>query len=178
MKTWEDFLLEMEEHKFSSTQVNLPSGIASRIIRWGKDIIPDSDIYDGEENCGREDEIHVTVLFGLHSNNGRDVKKILQGEKLINLRLGKTSIFESENYDVVVLSVYSKDLVRLNKKIRLHCDNTQTHGSYKPHCTIAYVKKGAGKKYVGKDKFEGVQVTIDEIIFSNKHRSHSEIDLH
>lgn len=174
MKTWQQFLLEKAEHEFSSTQVNLPGSIASKIRHWGHQFVSDSDV-DPEE--GREDEVHVTVLFGLHDNEPDDVEAALEGEGPIKLTLGKTSIFECDKYDVVKLDVNSEDLHRLNAKLRDHCEHTQTHPQYKPHCTIAYVKKGVGKKYIGSDKFAGTKLEIDEVLFSNKSRVKTAIRL-
>lgn len=174
MKTWKQFLEEKAAHEFSSTQVNLPEPLAGQIRRWGHQFIADEDV-DTEE--GREDEIHVTVLFGLHTNEPDEVKKALKGVGPIELTLGKTSIFECEDYDVVKLDVESDDLHRLNKKLSDCCEHTQTHPTYKPHCTISYVKKGCGKKYVGNDKFAGTKIEIDEVLFSNKERIKKAIKL-
>ena len=174
MKTWQQFLLEKAEHEFSSTQVNLPESIAGKIHRWGCQFIPNSDIYPEE---GREDEMHVTVLFGLHDNEPDDVEEALEGESPIKLTLGKTSIFEAEKYDVVKLGVESDDLHRINAKLRDRCEHTMTYPEYKPHCTIAYVKKGMGKKYIGNDKFAGTKLEIDEVLFSNKRREKISIRL-
>lgn len=167
MKTWKQFLEEKAEHEFSSTQVNLPEPIAGKIRRWGHQFVADEDV-DPKE--GREDEVHVTVLFGLHADEPDEVEEALEGTGPVRLTLGKTSIFECAEYDVVKLDVESEDLHRLNKKLADCCQHTQTHPTYKPHCTISYVKKGRGKKYVGNDKFAGTSVEINEVLFSNKNR--------
>lgn len=177
MLTWKQFLLEKQEHEFSSTQVNLPETLAAQICQWNHDLIPNSDLYINGDDYGREDEFHVTVLFGLHANNADGVKKVLLGEKPIKLTLGSTSIFEGDKYDVVKVSVESNDLCRLNKILRKSCEHTQTHPKYIPHCTLAYVKRGLGKKYVGDDKFAGTKVEIDEVLFSNKRREKTRIAL-
>lgn len=169
-------MLERTEHEFSSTQVNLPLSIASKMIRWGRELIPDKALYVKDGDFGREEEVHVTVLFGLHANKADQVKEILEGEPPIHLTIGKTSIFESQEYDVVKFSVESEDLKRLNQKLRA-CEHTNTHPSYIPHCTIAYVKKGLGKKYVGKDKFDGTEIVLHEVLFSNKSRIKTHIPL-
>jgi 2'-5' RNA ligase len=174
MKSWNQFLLEKTEHEFSSTQVNLPVAIAKRIRAWGREFIPDSALFPGE---GREDEVHVTVLFGLHGNDVDEVREVLRGVGPIKLTLGKSSIFEGEKFDVVKLSVVSADLVQLNKKLRDKCEHTLTHPKYVPHCTVAYVKKGLGRKFVGDDSFDGVEVTVGEVLFSDKFRVKSVVRL-
>ena len=174
MKTWRQFLLEKAEHEFSSTQVNLPESIAKKIREWGRQHIASGDIHPEE---GNEDEIHVTVLFGLHDNEPDEVEEALTDEPPVRLTLGKTSIFECDDYDVVKLDVESEDLHRINAKLQKHCVYTATHPTYKPHCTIAYVKKGMGKRYAGDDTFAGTELEIGEVLFSNKNREKTVIAL-
>lgn len=154
--------------EFSSTQVELPADVAGD-IRTLADSIPDADL--GED--GREDKPHVTVKFGLHTDDVADVRRVLAGEGPITVTLGKTSLFpakEGADYDVVKVDVDSPDLHRLNAKIAKALEHTDTHPTYKPHATIAYVKAGLGKKYEGRTDLEGKTVTLNAITFSGKNR--------
>jgi 2'-5' RNA ligase len=174
MKTWNQFLVEQNE--FSSTQINLPDALANDIKKWGKTFIPDDDLYT-ENGHGREEEIHVTVLYGLHSDDSKEARDALKDESSMEIELKETSIFEADKFDVVKFTVQSKDLVGANKKLST-CDHTNDHGSYSPHCTIAYVKKGTGKKYTGNKKFDGVKFTSDTVLFSTPNRNKTKIALH
>lgn len=176
MKTWKEFLIEQTNHEYSSTQVNIPMTIATKLQKWGKETISDEDVYD-EEGYGREEESHVTVLFGLHANEPNDAQEALKDESPVTLTIKETSMFEAKDYDVLKFTIESEDLVRLNKKISDHCENTQTHPNYNPHCTIAYLKKGKGKEYCGDKTFDGTEITIDKIMFSNKNRIKTSIQL-
>lgn len=161
--------------EFSSTQVDLPAAVSGHIRKLA-DSIPDADL--GED--GREDKPHVTVKFGLHTDDVADVRRVLAGEKPITVTLGKTSIFpakEGADYDVVKVDVDSPDLHRLNAKIAGALEHTDTHPDYKPHATIAYVKAGLGKKYAGRTDLEGQTVTLHEITFSRKNREKVSIPL-
>jgi hypothetical protein len=176
MRNWKQFLLEKTEHEYSSTHVNLPHALAEKVMKFGKKLIPDSDVYDIED-YGREDDCHVTILYGLHDKTPDRVKKVVKGEKPITFEIKETSVFENEEYDVVKFTVESKDLHRLNEKLRKNCSFSSTHPKYEPHCTIAYVKKGTGKKYAGNTEFSGTTVTVDEIVFSNQYRIKTKIVL-
>ncbi len=55
------------DYDYASTQVNLPGDIAKRIMDWGKENIPDEEVFD-EEDKGREDNPHITVLYGIVDN--------------------------------------------------------------------------------------------------------------
>jgi 2'-5' RNA ligase len=151
------------EHEYSCAMLPLTGDIAAAMLAFARDI-PDSDLADD----GREDEPHVTILYGLHTNDVNEVKDALSGEKEVKITLGKIKFFaadEKRNSDVLILDVDSEDLLRLNKKLRkLDCTNTR---EYKPHATIAYVKAGKGAEYEGKSVCSKT-VTNNVIEFSAK----------
>lgn len=151
------------KHDYSSTQVNLPSAIASEIIKAGK-LIPDSDLAE----AGRETKPHITVKYGLHTADPADLESILEDVQPIKATFGKTAIFEGEEFDVVYVSITSPDLRALNKAISDALPHTDTHPGYTPHATIAYVKPGRGQAYKGQDFLEGVSTVFDELVFSSK----------
>jgi 2'-5' RNA ligase len=153
--------------KFSSTQVNLPPEIAVK-QKAAAMAIPDSELAAD----GREDKAHVTVKYGLHTENAKEVADVLKGEPPIKATIGKVSIFpakEGADYDVVKMDVDSPDLHRLNAKIAKNLDVTDTHPEYKPHITLAYVKPGEGAKYDGKaNELTGQEVTLNNVEFSGR----------
>ena len=164
-----------EPHEYSSTQVNL-NGRVAQLQRQLAAAIPDEDLAED----GRETKPHVTVKFGIHGDNVAAVRRALAGEGPIRLRFGKTSMFpngESGSGDVVKVDVISPDLHRLNRKIAAAVRTTDTHPEYKPHLTIAYVKPGRGKRYVGLDAMEGLTVTVDTVMFSDRFRQMHPIQL-
>ncbi len=157
-------------HDYSSTQVNLPENEAQRFRDFGGKI-PDSQLYidpkEGYES-GREDTPHITVKYGLDTVEPKDVEPLLADQRPIAAKLGKVSIFEVDNYDVVKVDIESPELHALNKKIADNLKVTDTYPDYKPHATIAYVKKGEGQKYAGDTSFEGDEITFDSLVFSGK----------
>ncbi len=164
---------EPSDYKFSSTQVNLPPEIADQIIAFGKRI-PDADLADD----GREDTPHITVKFGLHGADPKFAREALAGEKPATVKFGKVSLFETNpDFDVVKVDIESPDLHRLNKKVAESQPVTDTHPTYQPHATIAYVKKGLGKKYVGDTFLEGKTATLDSVMFSGRDGEKVEIPL-
>lgn len=156
-------VFEGAEHKFSSTQFNLPKALAKKIKAVAA-VIPDEDLADD----GRETNPHITVRYGLHTGNAEDVRKVLAGQEPVVVTLSKTSLFESDEYDVVKVDVEGAGLVALNELLGSNLENTQTHSGYSPHVTIAYVKPGTGSKYADDDSLEGERVTIDHVVFSDQ----------
>lgn len=156
MKTWAQFLVEREQ-SYSCVMAILPESISKKLIDWGKKNISDEDLTAD----GREHESHVTILYGLHTNDLKEVKDCLGKVEPIKIKLGKVTMFTNNpDFNVVKISVESPNLVRLNKRLK-KLDYTTKYPDYKPHATIAYVKKG--KRYDGEfnDEFE-----VDRIKFS------------
>ena len=170
-------------YDFSSTQFNLPKELSEKIIRWAIEEIPENEIvYDEKDPStkGIQLESHITLKYGLLTDDFKEIEKALKGEKAPKIKFGKTSFFEPEgkDYDVVIIEVESDDLNKLNKKI---CDNVKHENpqgdEYHPHATIAYVKRGLGKKYAGKDILDGEEITLNELIFSPKIGEKSTLEL-
>lgn len=161
-------ILEGEsQREFSSVQVDLPPELAKKLLAFAANILKDDLVEDGIE-----DNSHVTVKFGLHTNNPSDIKPLLAGEPPISLKFGKMGIFkanENRNSDVLIINIDSAGLHHLNKKIRDGVECTDTYPEYKPHATIAYLKPGVADDYIT-DDFEGMSATIDEIVFSGRDR--------
>jgi len=159
-------------HEFSSTQINLPPDVADKVRAVGFKIP-----YEELAEDGREDEPHVTVKFGLHTNDINDVRAVVESEPPILIRIGPLSIFRSDTHDVVKAEIESDDLHRINAKIAAALPTTDSHPDYQPHLTLAYVKPGMGEKYVGLTDLDGIQVVANALIFSDKNRNHTEIEL-
>ena len=160
-----------ETHEYSSTQVDVPLGLAKEVAKLSK-TIPDEDLADD----GREDEPHITVKFGLTTNDPDEVREVLQDAEPFEITIGDISTFRSDEYDVVKLDIKSPGIRKLNKTVA-KLDHHDTHPQYRPHITLAYVKKGRGKKYTGSNKLSGRSFTATEITFSDKNRKHTKIKL-
>lgn len=162
-------------HKFSSTHVLLPKDASNKILALGKSI-PDDDLADD----GRENDPHVTVRYGLHTDNHEDVSKHLANQSPISYKLGKVSVFSGnetgKDYDVIKVDVDSDHLKQLNKQLA-NLEHTDTFKDYNPHATIAYVKKGLGDKYAAQMGTLNEQCQSDEVVFSNRENTKTVIKL-
>lgn len=161
---------EKPTKKFSSTQVDMPAAVSGSILDASRSFIAENDL----AGDGRETEPHVTVKYGLHTENAEDVRRVLAGEPPIRIKVGKVSTFPpSESSDgaaVIKLNIESDDLHRLNKKIAEALEHTDTFPDYKPHLTLAYVAEPAASKYAGKELpgITGQEFTLNSITFSSK----------
>lgn len=134
-----------------------------------QDMISDEDLYEpkDETGFGREDEPHVTILYGLHTDiPDSDIEEEIKKLKSPKIKLGKISSFSNEKFDVLKFDVESEDLHKANKKF-IEFPHTNDYPKYHPHCTIAYVKKGMAEKYIEKlNKLKDIEVTADEFVYS------------
>ena len=168
---------EREEHSFSSTQVNLPQEHADAILAMAK-TIPDKDLSpDGRAGDSEATAPHVTVKYGLHTADVEKVRDVLKDEPPVTVTLGKTSLFQNDEHDVLKVDVDSPDLHRLNATIAKALKTTDTFPDYRPHVTIAYLKPGKGKDYLGDETLSGRTMTIDALRFSTKDGKIYEIPL-
>lgn len=162
-----------EEQSYSCLMFNLPGELAFEVRMLG-DLIPIQDLVEK----GKELNPHITVKYGLHADDPEEVRKAIQEAAPIAIQLGKTSSFSNDKYDVVKIEVESKGLHDLNKKVCDTLPHTDTYPDYKPHVTIAYVKKGLGEHYAKRlNLLEGKVAVFDRLIFSNRQREWTPITL-
>lgn len=152
LKLFEDFVLEKSTDTYSKGCVMLYFNFPD--IKKIHEIISKEDLYekDDDRTFGLEDEPHITLLYGLENTvTTNEVKSIIDNVSFGPCKLHNASLFENE-YDVLKF-----DVGYVNKGDSfLHKCNTSLstlpyqndYPKYHPHMTIAYLKKGLGKKYV------------------------------
>ncbi len=161
--------LPVAETPKSSTQLTLPP-VAAEPFKAFAASIPESEVYSkkdasGVEDYGRETEPHVTVLYGLTKHDPQLAQQVLANKGPVTVTLGKLSVFENPEYDVLKVDVKSPQLHKLNGELS-KLPNENSFPDYQPHMTIAYLKKGEGKKYVGDTRFQGQKLTFNSVTFS------------
>lgn len=149
-------------HSYSCVMAMIDEKPAKKIMDWCKKNIKEKDLADH----GREDEPHVTILYGLHTNDVKEVQKVLKNTKGGSFKLGKVTKFDNPEYDVIKLSVTGSALHKLNSLCK-KLEHTSSYPNYTPHCTIAYVKKGTCDHLLGKEIFADEKCELDEIQFSS-----------
>lgn len=115
-------------------------------------LIDDNDVYIGEDDTfGLEGNPHVSLLMGLHGCvSGEAVVATIQEYYIPEVCIGNVSTFPSRDdcdFEILKFDVQCDILYLINEKLREVYPYT-TPFSYHPHCTIAYLKKGAAVKYV------------------------------
>lgn len=140
-------------------------------------IVDEADIYTDEESersFGLESDPHVTMLYGLHDTvTDQDVFGRCQG-LFGPIDLCEASVFENDDYDVLKMEAVADWLHPTNAKLK-ELPNSNDYPDYKPHCTIGYIKKGHGQKYVDMLKGMRVEVMPEKIVFSKPDGAKTEL---
>jgi 2'-5' RNA ligase len=143
--------------------------------------IPNEIIYEPEHKWygkTKPDQLHITVLYGVHINEADKTKKILERiPPVLNATLGEVSLFECEKYDVLKIDVKSPSLGKINEFLRRNVEYTNDYDDYKPHVTLCYLKKGMGKEYVGDKRFDGFNYKFDIFIYSDENWNKTPIQM-
>jgi len=146
IKKYTQFLNESIQYKFGCVMLEVPVSNWEEIISS----INQEDIYEKEgENYGVQKNPHVTILYGLHDEVSLDqVKSVFEDfDGGVDIKIEGIGTFENKDFDVIKFNVLKNEsLQKLNYRLS-EFPNSNEYPEYIPHITIAYVKKGCGKKY-------------------------------
>lgn len=170
-----DILLENLNgiYKYSSVQIQVPHQYSEAIINFGLGSIPDDQIYtDPDGTMGRENDIHCTILYGIHTSEPGEIQEYFQNQRSIMkfpivMKLGKIGIFDRPECKVIKIDVISPELEKLNAGLRSF-PHTNKFPEYHPHITIGYTKKTFDENTLDKDFFTDLGFSSNEIIFSSR----------
>jgi len=165
-------------YDFSSTQLNLPEILGGELREWAEEHIDPDDLGSG----GIEQEPHLTVKYGLMPNvSPSDVARVTKDQSPVSLTFGPNYVFAGQDQGGGVplyVSVNSDDAGHLNGVIKRSLPNVETHATYTPHVTIAYIKHSAVNKYVGqRSPLYGMHITLNDLTYSGRDGSKVSIPL-
>lgn len=134
-------------------------------------LIKKEDIYEdsNDSSYGLENEPHVTILYGLHTEvTPQEITDLVRDVEVGEfIEISGISLFENQHYDVLKWDVKkSPFLVEMRNKL-IKLPHTTSYPKFNPHITISYVKKGMGKKYMRQTLTDlKFKVKVEELIYS------------
>lgn len=156
-------------YQFSSVQIKVPILLAGDIMHWGDEHVNDQDLFIDHTNMhyGREDDLHITILYNLYTNCPADVARLIN-IRSFEIQLGKVSFFTvNDQFDVLKIDVFSEELHKLHKNLT-QLPTAKLFPSYKPHVTIAFLRKGSCRNLMDNTQFCGYKWDVDSLLFSSK----------
>lgn len=156
---------------YGCLMVGLPDHL-SKAVKSYSDSIPFSLKQKTEDMPhGVPSDVHITVKYGILTEDVKEVADVVCGTKPIIVKLGKASVFFNQDTIVLKIGVESAGLSVLHKKICKRMDVANTYGEYKPHVTVAYLLKNESDPYFYRDflndNLEGQEFEVCQSEFSS-----------
>jgi len=143
--------------------------------------ISNEDLYteSGNDGYGLETEPHVTLLYGIHSDEADDVDvfNICEQHNYSGITLHTVSAFKNEKFEVLKFEIEGNGLRECNRELSEKLAFTNDYPDYHPHCTIAYLKPGTSDKYVEALKEITYPVTPAKLVYSKPNGDKLAVDL-
>ncbi|KKM71441.1 hypothetical protein LCGC14_1430570, partial [marine sediment metagenome] len=136
------------KYDHGTVQTSDVSETVTDAIKDVQNSIDKNKLYDGEDEPGWVENgiqklFHITVLFGVNDNVKDAVKKVFDKYRPIHIETIGIKYFSSDpNYDVAIVRCKSEELTKIHNELKDTLENKDTYPTYKPHITIAYLKKG------------------------------------
>jgi 2'-5' RNA ligase len=150
------------DERYGVVYLSPPQPLKDEIVEYSNNLLTDGRI-EAEKNP------HITILYGIKTNDVREVTAALGEFHPIRVMFGKTSMFMADDinrFDIVKIDVFGLYLARLRKRLMERLDNKQTYSEYFPHITLGAVKANYAIDYVGNNPFIGAKFVGTELIFS------------
>ena len=154
--------------KYGNTQVPIPpESEASQALKAMRDDIPDDVLGAG----GKETDPHITLRYGIQSDDTSELATFLAQQKPFEVMLGRLTTFPmGEDGVPLIVTAEARELRLLEKEIDKHGDFIdRTFPEYKPHATVAYIKDEKTAKIIsGDQRAMGTLFMVDAIEISKK----------
>ena len=157
-------------YEYSCVMLDVSQTIKNMIKKWGLMNISSNLLYINPSIgiFGYEYNPHLTIKYGIHEETPQNVLQCIQNTGNITINYGKISLFEGNpSYDVVKIDVFGDALYRMNELITRNVVSTDRYPIYSPHVTIAYIKKGIGKKFLNDETFDKLTDEASNALFTS-----------
>jgi 2'-5' RNA ligase len=149
-------------YKYSSVEIRLPAGIGDAVRRFAQTIPQDQLAPKGVEAVS-----HVTVRYGIQSSEPDRIKDALKDQGPVEITLGTVKSFpDTGDGEVLYVEAQGPAVDALHEHLTDALVTVDTQKTFKPHVTLAYLKKGEAKAHVGDTSFVGRTFTASEVVFS------------
>jgi len=156
---------EETKYEFSSVLAILPREDQLELASFAMKYLAHEDLH----SKGFETEYHITVCYGIHGDDSDQVEHVLREQGPVAASLARLEVFSTPEFDVLHVAVESASFADMHTRLIESIPNTQSHGEYNPHVTLAYLKPGLGAKYLkAMGDFHYKSVAFDTLEFSSR----------
>jgi 2'-5' RNA ligase len=118
---------------------------------------------------GIENELHVTILYGMVGEDESDIPKVFSQVSSPQFRLRKKlTAFDGQNGSTaLVIELDGEDLHGVNAVASKAFAHVKTHPTYRPHITVAYVDSDHASKYENV-KVTGASSKVETLVYRSQ----------
>lgn len=153
IKKYIEFMREAKEkpgnlYRYGCVMIEL------NILNWDEltDRIDPEDLYEPENPAhGLETNPHATLLYPVDPEvKFVDIKNILDSTShdKMEIEINGIGCFENTEFDVIKLNIIPIGFIENIHNELKKLPNLDKYPTYEPHITLAFLKKGTGKKYI------------------------------
>ena len=140
----------------------------AKVTDWAHENIPETDLAED----GYENDVHTTVAYGFTPDvKPQEVSEVVSEvcPDGVDIRLGEMSFFDTDpEHDVLKVDIESDGLQALHYALRKAFGKRLviSYPEYHPHLTIAYLKKGKCREFLGNASFAGWTIKCKQFTYS------------
>lgn len=142
--------LATPEFDYSIVEAIYGADLNRQLLEFAQEKIKSEDL--NEDAGGRESIPHITILYGIRERRPPiyKIQQVIQNHDALNsVKWMGLSKFEAEDHDVLIVQVESPEAQELFRDFNnIFPDNVNSWPDYRPHTTLAYLKKGMADKYI------------------------------
>lgn len=118
---------------------------------------------------------HCTILYGfLPDVKHQEILSLLPDINVYDFEIKNVDLFENDDCDVLIVKLEDVVATTINERLR-QFPHENKHPDYLPHITVAYLKKGTGKKYKTQFKDWFWQTTLSPINYRFSYSNGNEV---
>jgi 2'-5' RNA ligase len=157
--------------KFAYVRIEVPQDLKNVLSKWSIDNISDKSLAYAARDNPRVTEFHITVKYGIYTNNPNDIYPIISNTSPFSVKLGDISTFDYDDYQILKVDIRGSRLHVLHSQLMKRIKNEETHVKYQPHITLAYMKYGEANKFISNDIFYNYSFMINKATFVDSEKN-------
>ena len=160
----------IEGHSYGCLMAVVPRDVALQITSWAASSIHPTLLGVG----GIEKDPHITIKYGFEDDGPgtvASIRDLLKNQGLIDVALGDFGTFpDGGDGEVLFVAVESPRLRELNRIVTRDFPCKDSHPTYRPHLTVAYLKPGVAARFAALQGLPFLRRTarVTEVTFSDR----------
>jgi len=153
------------------------NNVTKTLNAYNNKIVNEKDLFVENDDFGREKDPHVTILYGfINDLQKNELDNFFKKIHPFKIKIDGIGTFDNEKFCVLKYNIQSDVLNELNATFKKYPHVTD-YPDYKPHMTIAYIKKSEEERYKSIKYPIKAEILIDKIIYSGINYQKIQIDL-